>query len=366
MINTATAQNPMTSTDGLTDQRTMKAIAREHYGSADVLRLTDLEIPKISDDQVLVRVCAAGLDRGAWHIMTGRPYLMRLAGFGLRKPKNVTLGSEVAGVIEAVGQQVTGLQAGDKVYGTCFGTDNGSFAEYAVARANKLAQMPANTSFEQAAAVPVSAMTALQALRDHGRVQAGQRVLIIGASGGVGTFAVQIARAFGATVTGVCSTAKMNLVRSLGADEVIDYTSTDITDTNERYDLVLDIGGNRPVSQLRHLLADHGTLVFVGGEAGDQWTGGMGRQLIALLISRFTHQHLVTFICNENSADLETLAGLIEAGKLAPVIDRTCPLAGVPEAMRDLEAGRVRGKVVVAISPQLSNESWEKSRGDQT
>jgi NADPH:quinone reductase-like Zn-dependent oxidoreductase len=353
-MNTTTARSTPVDAppaDALTGHRTMKAIVREHYGSADGLQLMDLEMPTISDDQVLIRVHAAGLDRGAWHIMTGRPYLMRLAGFGLRKPKNVTLGSEVAGVIEAVGQQVTGLQPGDKVYGTCFGTDNGSFAEYAVAKASKLARIPANTSFEQAAAVPVSALTALQALRDHGRVQASQRVLIIGASGGVGTFAVQIAKAFGATVTGVCSTTKMNLVRSLGADEVIDYTSTDITGTGERYDLVLDIGGNRPVSQLRRLLTDHGTLVFVGGEAGDQWTGGMGRQLSAMLSTMFSPQRIVTFICNENTKDLETLAGLIEAGKLKAAIDRTCPLAGVPDAMRDLEAGRVRGKVVVTISP---------------
>jgi NADPH:quinone reductase-like Zn-dependent oxidoreductase len=355
-MNTTTAQSARPSidaptADALTDRRTMKAITREHYGSADELHLRDLEIPKIGDDQVLIRVRAAGLDRGAWHIMMGQPYLMRLAGFGLRKPNNVTLGSEVAGVVEEVGKQVTGLKPGDKVFGMCLGTNNGSFAEYAVARANKLAIMPANATFEQAAAATVSALTALQAVRDHGRVQAGQRVLIIGASGGVGTFAVQIAKAFGAIVTGVCSTAKMDLVRSLGADEVIDYTKTDITDTNERYDLVLDIGGNRPVSQLRRVLTDKGTLVFVGGEDGDQWTGGMGRQLGAMLISRFISQRVVAFICNENSKDLETLKELIEAGKLTPVIDRVCPLAGVSDAMRDLEAGRVRGKVVVAVSP---------------
>ncbi|MBF6592867.1 MAG: NAD(P)-dependent alcohol dehydrogenase [Thermaceae bacterium] len=328
----------------------MKAIVREDYSSADGLQLRDIEIPQTGHDQVLVRVCAAGLDRGAWHIMTGRPYLMRLAGFGLRKPKNLTLGSEVAGVVEAVGKNVTGLRPGDKVFGTCLGTSNGSFAEYALARANKLALMPANTSFEQAAAVPVSALTALQALRDHGRVQAGQRVLIIGASGGVGTFAVQIAKAFGATVTGVCSTPKMDMVQSLGADKVVDYTQTDITDTNERYDLVLDIGGNRPVSRLRRLLTGNGTFVFVGGEAGDQWTGGLGRQLGAMLVSRFIRQRLVTFICNENSKDLQTLAQLLEARKITPVIDRVSSLENLPDAMRDLEAGRVRGKVVVTVS----------------
>jgi len=328
----------------------MKAMVRDQYGSADVLRLRNIEIPRINDEQVLIRVGAAGLDRGAWHIMTGRPYLMRLAGFGLRKPKNLTLGSEVAGVVEAVGKNARGFRPGDKVFGTCLGTSNGSFAEYALARANKLALMPVNTSFEQAAAVPVSAITALQALRDHGRVQAGQHVLIIGASGGVGTFAVQIAKAFGATVTGVCSTPKMDMVQSLGADKVVDYTQTDITDTNERYDLVLDIGGNRPLAQLRRLLSDTGTLVFVGGEGGDSFTGGMGRQLGAMLASRFGRQRFVSFIANENSQDLQTLAKMIENGKLKPVIDRVCPLTALPDAMRDLEAGRVRGKVVVTVS----------------
>ncbi len=350
-MNTTTAGITNPPVDALTDRRTMQAIVRDQYGSADGLQLRDLEMPTINDHQVLIRVHAAGLDRGAWHMMTGRPYLMRLAGFGLRQPKNITLGSDVAGVVEVVGQQVTGLRPGDKVFGTCFGTNNGSFAEYAVARANKLALIPANTSFEQAAAVPVSALTALQALRDHGRVQAGQRVLIIGASGGVGTFAVQIAKAFGATVTGVCSTAKIDLVRSLGADEVLDYTKTDITDMGERYDLVLDIGGNRPVSQLRRVITDNGTLVFVGGEGGDQWTGGMGRQLSAMLSAMFSHQRVTSFITTENSKDLETIGNMIEAGKLTAVIDRTCSLAEVPEAMRDLEAGRVRGKVVVAVSP---------------
>lgn len=355
-MNTTTARSTSTpidapTADALTERRTMRAIVRDRYGSADGLQLRNLEIPKINNDQVLIRVRAAGLDRGAWHIMTGRPYLMRLAGFGLRKPNNITLGSEVAGVVESVGQQVTRLKPGDKVFGTCLGTNDGSFAEYAVARANKLALMPASATFEQAAAAPVSALTALQALRDHGRVQAGQRVLIVGASGGVGTFATQISRAFGATVSGVCSTAKMDLVRSLGADEVIDYTTTNIVETGQRYDLVLDIGGNRPVSQLRRLLTDHGTLVFVGGEGGDSWTGGMGRQLSAMLTSRFIRQRLVSFIASENSKDLETIANMIEAGKLSAVIDRTCSLAEVPDAMRDLEAGRVRGKVVIAVSP---------------
>jgi NADPH:quinone reductase-like Zn-dependent oxidoreductase len=335
-----------------TQSRSMKAIVRDQYGSAEVLQLREIAIPQVGDDQVLIRVRAAGLDRGAWHIMAGRPYLMRLAGFGLRKPKNITLGSEVAGVVEAVGKGVTGFKAGDKVFGMCLGTDHGSFAEYAVAKASKLALMPTSTSFEQAAAGPISALTALQALRDHGKVQAGQRVLVIGASGGVGSFAVQIAKALGATVTGVCSSPKLDLVRSLGADEVIDYTTTDLSQIGQRYDLVLDIGGNRPVSQLRRLLTDTGTLVFVGGEGGDSFTGGMGRQMGAMLTSRFSRQRMVSFIANENSQDLQTIAQLIEAGKIIPAIDRVTPLAALPEAMRDLEAGKVRGKVVISVSGQ--------------
>jgi NADPH:quinone reductase-like Zn-dependent oxidoreductase len=218
---------------------TMKAVVRSAYGSADVLSVKEIERPTIADDEVLVRVDAAGLDRGAVHIMTGQPYLMRIAGFGLRRPKRAGLGSELAGVVEAIGAAVTAHSVGDRVYGS----GQSSFAEYAVAKPGMLARMPANLTFEQAAAVPISGVTALQALRDHGRVQAGQRVLVIGASGGVGSLAVQLAEAFGAQVTGVCSTAKVEFVRSLGADQVIDYTAVDLADVSERYDLVLDIGG---------------------------------------------------------------------------------------------------------------------------
>lgn len=348
----------MTTTSGRTarptgheqvDRPTMQAVVRDRYGSAEDLQLRQLEVPTATADQVLVRVHAAGLDRGAWHLMTGRPFLMRLV-FGLRTPKDITLGSEVAGIVGAVGAQVTGLRPGDRVFGTCLGSGHGSFAEFAVAREGKLARMPVGVSFEQAAAVPVSGQTALQALRDHGRVQAGQRVLVIGASGGVGTFAVQLARAFGASVTGVCSAAKVELVRSLGADEVIDYRTTDPADWG-RYDLVLDIGGTRPLAQLRRLLTRTGTLVLVGGEGGDAWTGGLGRQLGALLLSRVVPHRLIPFIARENSADLQTLAGLMEAGTLHPVIDRSCPLTGVADAVRDLEAGRVRGKVAVTVAP---------------
>src|SRR4051794_36912965 len=238
----------------------MKAIVRDRYGPPDVLRLSEVQTPDIGDEQVLVRVRAAGLDRGAWHVMAGLPYLLRAAGYGLRKPKVAGLGSELAGVVEAVGAKVTALEPGDAVFGTC----SASFAEYASTDPDKLARMPANLSFEQAAAVPVSGVTALQALRDHGRVKAGQHVLVIGASGGVGTFAVQIAKALGANVTGVSRTQKLDLVRSLGADHVIDYTHADITDDGKRYDVVLDIGGNRPLHRLRRVLTNDGTLVIVG------------------------------------------------------------------------------------------------------
>jgi NADPH:quinone reductase-like Zn-dependent oxidoreductase len=327
-------------------ERTMKAIVRDRYGSADVLDLRDVGLPSVGDEEVLVRVCAAGLDRGAWHIMAGLPYLLRTAGFGLRRPKTAGLGSELAGVVEAVGRKVTGLRAGAAVFGTC----RASFAEYACARPDQLAPMPANLSFEQAAAVPVSAVTALQALRDRGRVQSGQRVLIIGASGGVGAFAVQLAKTFGAHVTGVCSTQKVDFVRSLGADDVIDYARADITDDGRRYDLVLDIGGNRPLSHLRRVLTEEGTLVIVGGEGGDRWTGGLHRQLGAMALSLFVRQRLGTFIAKPNSTDLDALRALIEAGSITPRIDRIVGLEQVPEAIRDLAAGRVRGKIVIATT----------------
>jgi len=322
----------------------MKAIVRDRYGSTDVLQLRDVEVPEVDDGQVLVRVRAAGLDRGAWHIMAGLPYLLRVAGYGVRRPKDAGLGSELAGVVEAVGQNVTGVARGQAVFGTC----TASFAEYAATEPDKLARMPANLSFAQAAAVPVSAVTALQALRDRGRVEAGQHVLVVGASGGVGTFAVQIAKALGAKVTGVASTQKVDLVRSLGADHVIDYTRADITDDGKRYDVVLDIGGNRPLSRLRRVLAGDGTLVIVGGEGGGRWTGGIHRQLGAMVLSPFVRQRLGTFIAKSNRTDLDTLRVLIEAGSVTPAVDRVIALDRVPDAIRDLTGGRVRGKVIIA------------------
>jgi NADPH:quinone reductase-like Zn-dependent oxidoreductase len=325
---------------------TMQAIVQDQYGPAeDVLRLEEIDRPAIGDDEVLLRVHAAGVDRGVWHLMTGLPYPVRFAGYGVRAPKGRVRGREVAGRVEAVGRAVTTLAAGDEVFGIC----DGSFAGYACARADKLAPLPRGLTFEQAAAVPISALTALQAVRDHGRVQAGQKVLVIGASGGVGTFAVQIARAFGAEVTGVCSSAKMDLVRSIGADHVIDYTLGDISSGGVRYDVILDIGGSRPLRSLRRILAPRGTLVIVGAETGGRWLGGTDRLIRALLLSPFVGQKLGTFMCSENAADLLVLTELIESGQVMPVIDRTYPLSETPAAVRYLQAGRAWGKVVISL-----------------
>lgn len=322
---------------------TMRAVVRDAYGSADVLQVRDVPTPAAAAGEVLIRVQAAGLDRGAWHFMTGRPYLMRLAGFGIRRPKDPGLGTELVGVVEDVGTGVTGLAVGDTVYGA----GRNSFAQYATARPDKLARKPANLTAEQAAAMPVSAVTALQALRNQGHLQAGQSVLVIGASGGVGSFAVQIATALGGHATGVASTAKLDFVRSLGVDDVIDYTTGDLTAGGRRYDLVLDVGGNRPLAALRRLLTPKGTLVFVGGEGGGRVTGGLGRQLRAAMLSPFVGQRLGSFwVAISNTADLDTLRAMVEAGAVTPALDRVCPLAELPAAIRDLEAGTVRGKVV--------------------
>ena len=323
----------------------MKAIVRDTYGSLDVLELRDIDKPEIGDEEVLVRVHAAGVGRDVWHVMTGLPYPIRLAGYGLRAPKNPVIGSDVAGVVEAVGKNVTRFQSGDEV----FGIGKGSFAEYARAPEDKLAPRPANLSFEQAAVVAISGLTALQGLRDHGKVRPGQEVLVIGASGGVGTYAVQLAKAFGAHVTGVCSTPKVDLVRSIGADHVIDYTREDFAEGEQCYDLILDIGGNSTLSRLRRALAFRGTLVITGGEGGGRWLGGTDRQLRALILSRFVGQKLGTFISKENHEDLLVLKELIESGKVTPVIDITYPLAEVPEAIRYLEEGHAQGKVVITV-----------------
>jgi NADPH:quinone reductase-like Zn-dependent oxidoreductase len=323
----------------------MKAIVRDAYGSPDVLELRDIDKPEIADEEVLVHVHAAGVGRDVWHVMTGLPYPIRLAGYGLRAPKNPVIGSDVAGVVEAVGKNVTRFQPGDEV----FGIGKGSYAEYVCARENKLVHKPANLTFEQAAVVAISGLTALQGLRDHGKVRPGQEVLVIGASGGVGTFAVQLAKAFGAHVTGVCSTTKVDMVRSIGADHVIDYTREDFAEGDKRYDLILDIGGNSSLSRLRRALAPRGTLAIVGGETDERWLGGTDRQLRALTLSPFVGQKLGTFISKENHEDMIVLKELIEAGKVTPVIDRTYPLSEVPEAIRYLEGGHAQGKVVITV-----------------
>lgn len=319
----------------------MKAIVQDMYGTTEVLELREIAKPTPADNQVLLKVQAASVDAGVWHLMTGLPYLVRL-GYGVRKPKTAVRGREVAGTVEAVGSSVTRFQPGDEVFGTC----EGSFAEYVAAREDRLAHKPENLTFEQAAAIPISGGTALQALRDAGKVKAGQRVLVIGAAGGVGTYAVQLAKAFGAHVTGVCSTKKLDLVQSIGADEVIDYTRDELSG---QYDLILDTAGNRPLHQLRRVLAAKGTLVIVGGEEGGKLLGGMERLLRAILLSPFVGQRLLGVISTERAADYDTLSNLIETGKLAPVIDRSFPLAEAPQAIAYVQSAHSRGKVTITL-----------------
>jgi NADPH:quinone reductase-like Zn-dependent oxidoreductase len=338
------ADQPTARTAPATTDRTMRAIVQDRYGSAYMLRLAVIDRPEPAAGQVLLRVAAAGLDRGTWHLMTGRPYLMRLV-CGLRGPKRRVPGRDVAGTVVALGPGVTGFAVGDHVYGI----GRGSFAEYAVARVDKLARKPANATFAQAAAVPVSALIAQRALRDVGRVQPGQRVLITGASGGVGSYAVQLAAAFGAEVTGVASTAKLDLVRSLGAAHALDYTRQDFADGVPGYDLILDIAGNPTLSRLRRALAPTGTAVIVGGEEGGDFSGGMNRQFRALALSPFIKQRLAMAIADERGSDLIALAELIEAGSVTPSVDRTYPLEDAPTAMRHLQDGAVRGKAVITL-----------------
>ena len=325
-------------------QARMQAIMQHRYGTRpeNVLALEQVVTPAIAANEVLVQVRAAGVDRGTWHMMAGQPYLMRLLGFGLRGPKNPVLGLDVAGTVVATGADVTRFRVGDEV----FGIARGSFAEYAAARADKLARKPARLSFEQAAAVAVSGLAALQGLR-AGRIHAGQKVLVIGASGGVGSYTVQLAKVFGAEVTGVCSTGKADLVRSTGADHVIDYTRDDFADGRQHYDLILDIGGNSRLARLRRALTPAGTLIIAGGE-GAKWTG-VGRQLRALMLSPFMRQRLTMYISRHSQADLDTLRELTETGEVTPLIGRTYPLAEVPEAIRDLQDGNARGKIAITI-----------------
>src|SRR5215471_13414504 len=320
----------------------MRAIVQDVYGSAGRLRLSETERPVPAAGEVVVQVRAAGVDRGTCHLMRGEPYLMRILGFGFRGPKNRIPGLDVAGTVVEAGAGVTRFQAGDEV----FGIARGSFADYAAARADKLVRKPAALSFEQAAVVAVSGLAALQGLR-AGRIEAGQKVLIIGASGGVGTYAVQLAKALGAKVTAVCSTGQVDLVRSLGADEVIDYTRADFADGRQHYDLILDIGGNSRLSRLRRALTPKGTLVIAGGE-GAKWTG-VGRQLRALMLSPVVRQRLTMYISKHRQADLQELRQHIEAGRLTPMVGRTYPLPEVPQAIRHLEDGRAQGKIAITV-----------------
>jgi NADPH:quinone reductase-like Zn-dependent oxidoreductase len=322
----------------------MKGITQERYGSVDVLEFTDVAAPTTGERDVLVQVRAAGVEIGAWHVMAGKPYLLRLMGFGLRKPNVPVRGRDVAGVVEAVGANVTRFRPGDEV----FGTADGSFAEYASVPEDRLAQKPANLSFEQAAVVPISGGTALQALR-KGKLRAAERVLIVGGSGGVGSFAVQLAKAVGAEVTGVASTAKLDFVRSLGADDVIDYSAQDFADGTRHWDLIVDTGGRRSLSDLRRALTPRGTLVIVGGEGGGNWLGGFDRSLRSGLVSMFVSQRLTMLASKERGEDFDTLRDLIEAGKVTPIIDRTYQLIDAPEAMRYVVDGRARGKVAITV-----------------
>ncbi len=331
------------SVSAMAHETTMQAIVTTRYGSPDVLQLKEVARPVVEDDRVLVRVRAASVNPYDWHMLRGLPYIVRL-GEGLRKPKRTGLGIDVAGQVEAVGKQVTQFQPGDEVFGGC----GNAFAEYVRPREQFLVPKPANLSFEQAAAVPTAGWTALQGLRDHGQLQAGQRVLINGASGGVGTFAVQLAKAFGAEVTGVCSTRNVDLVRSIGADHVIDYTREDFTRQGQRYDLVLDAVGNRSLSAYRRALQPRGTLVLVGAPKG-RWVGPLAPLLKARILAPFVSQRMVWFLAQQTQADLRVLKELIEAGKVMPVIDRTYPLRETPEAIRYLEAGHARGKVVITV-----------------
>ena len=323
----------------------MKAIVQDEYGLPDKLRLEEVDKPQVGDDDVLVHVQAAGLHIGDWHVMTGLPYMLRVVGFGLRRPKVRVRGLDVAGKVETVGKNVTQFRPGDDVFGTC----EGSFAEYASASEEKLVTKPANFTFEQAAAVPTSAFAALQALRDRGEVKPGQKVLIIGASGGTGIYAVQIAKALGADVTGVCSTPKVDLLRSIGADHVIDYTQGDFTRSEQRYDVTLDLGGNRSLPDLRRTLRPEGILVLVGGEGGGRFLGGTDRWIQAMVLSPFVRQKLRLLSTKERKGDLEFVKELIEAGKVAPIIDRTFTLGEVPDAFRYLKHGVARGKVVITV-----------------
>lgn len=323
---------------------TMRAIVQHRYGSAETLESATIERPTIDPDEVLIRVKAAGVDRGTWHLMTGLPYLVRLAGFGIRRPKQPVPGLDLAGTVVEIGDDVTGFAAGDEVYGI----GNGAFAEYATAKASKLAHRSEHLTPEQAATVAVSGTTATQAVLEAGAAKPGQRVLILGASGGVGSFATQIAHAHGLHVTGVASAAKVDHVRGLGADVVLDYAVDDFAG-EEPFDLIIDTGGRNPLRRLRKALTAEGTLVIVGGEGGGKVTGGFGRSIRAAALSPFVSQRLVMLMSDEGADRWEPLRELIDAGEIVAPVDRTYDLAEAASAIDDLAAGRIRGKAVIAI-----------------
>lgn len=320
----------------------MKAVVQSRYGGAETLQLRDVPTPTIGRGQVLVRVAAAGVDRGAYHLMRGLPYVVRFSS-GIRRPKAAIPGTNVAGKVESVGEKVTGLRTGDPVYGTC----RGAFAEYAVADEDRLAPKPPRLSFEEAAVLPYAGAVSLQAVRDRAKVESGQRVLVVGASGAVGSITVQLAKAHGATVTGVCGADSAEMVRGLGADRVIDYASSDFAAQGEQYDAIIDIGGNNSVTRLRRALARRGALVIVGGEGGGRLIGGVHRQLGAQLLSPFVRQRLGTFIASERSDVLRAVNEVVEAGCVAPVMGRCAPLADAADAIADLDAGRTRGRIAL-------------------
>jgi NADPH:quinone reductase-like Zn-dependent oxidoreductase len=335
----------------------MKAIVQDRYGSADVLEFREVERPTAKDDEVLVRVRASSIHADVWHAMRGIPYVLRFMGSGVRRPKNPIPGTDLAGVVESVGRDVTRFHPGDEVFGQSVGANlwgnGGTYAEYAAVTAARLQRKPVDLTFEQAAAVLTSGPIAVQGIRDEGRVQPGQRVLINGAGGGVGTTAVQLAKAYGADVTAVDAPEKLEMLRSIGADRVVDYTQEDFTRSGERYDVVLDIAGNHPWSQLRRVLTPEGTYVLIGhdqyGGSGHRWFGSLGRFFRLMVISPFV-SHLHPFRGAKDPGDrLVVLRELIEAGKITPVIDRTFPLSEVPEAMRFLESGQAQGKIVITI-----------------
>jgi len=329
-----------------TKEEAMKAIVQDTYGPADVLELREIERPEVGENDVLVRVRAAGSGPDVWHIMTGQPYMAR-AALGFRRPKVRVRGWDVAGTVEAVGASMTDFRPGDEVMGVAEG---GSFAEYAITSPDKLVRKPASLSYEQAAALPISGVTALQALRDKAHVQPGQTVLVIGAGGGVGTLAVQVAKSFGAHVTGVASSSKLDLVRSIGADDVIDYTREDFTDGSMKWDVIVDTAGRRPLRQLRRALTPQGTLVVVGGDGGGRWTGGFFRGMLrGPLVSPFVGQKLMGLNSKVTREDLQGVTELAEAGKLRPVIGGTYALSETPDAIRELETGHAAGKLVIAV-----------------